>query len=124
MKAREAHAVARGDSMDADANGGGVPEVELAPEFDYTAIRNLLPEPFVSGSTPSVLTTTFVRLHLPVILPQVLRNLTQWTVDIRTSAANLLRVMLVVVNREVSPFVDSVLIHLYKASADDEKSIG
>lgn len=124
VKAREAHALARGDSVDANANGSDVPEIELAPEFDYTAIQTLLPEPFVSASTPGVLTTTFVQLHLPVILPQVLRNLTQWTVDIRTSAANLLRVLLVLVNREVSPFLDSVLVHLYKASADDEKSVG
>merc|ERR1719183_454649 len=32
--------------------------------------------------------------------------------------------MLVLVNREVSPFLDSVLVHLYKASADDEKAVG
>jgi len=98
----------------------GPPEIEVAAAFDYSTVRSLLPEPFTSGGTPVPLTTTYVQLHLPSILPQVLANLTQWTSEIRTSAARLLRVVLVVVNRQVAPFLDQVLVHLYKASADDD----
>jgi dynein assembly factor 5 len=79
-----------------------------------------LPEPFASGHFPSVLAASYVLLHLPAILPQVLGNLTQWTSDIRSSAARLLRVMLVEVNKQAAPFLDQVLVHLYKAAGDDE----
>lgn len=96
---------------------------EVAQEFDYSSVEALLPEPFHSGRTPALLTTTFVRLHLPSMLPQVLSNLTQWTAEIRTSAARLLRIILVIVNKQVSPFLDQVLVHLYKASADDESLV-
>mmetsp|Transcript_65377 Transcript_65377/g.142520 ORF Transcript_65377/g.142520 Transcript_65377/m.142520 type:complete len:938 (+) Transcript_65377:63-2876(+) len=97
-------------------------EVE-ACRFDYRSLRGLLPEPFVEGNEPSALATVYVRLHLTSILPQVLTNLTQWTSDIRVAAARLLRVILVLVNRQVAPFLDQVLVHLYKASADDEASV-
>jgi dynein assembly factor 5 len=100
-----------------------ITDPEVAPEFDYAVVRALLPEPFGSGQAPAVLTTTYVQLHLPSILPQVLANLTQWTSEIRWAAARLLRVMLVLVNRQVAPFLDQVLVHLYKSSADDEVSV-
>lgn len=93
---------------------------EVVPEFDYGTLQGLLPEPFASGRVPAVLTTTYVHRHLQAILPQVLANLTQWTSDIRTAAARLLRVVLVLVNRQIAPFLDQVLVHLYKASSDDE----
>eukprot|EP00933_Yihiella_yeosuensis_P061402 TRINITY_DN64202_c0_g1_i1.p1 TRINITY_DN64202_c0_g1~~TRINITY_DN64202_c0_g1_i1.p1 ORF type:complete len:954 (+),score=180.88 TRINITY_DN64202_c0_g1_i1:112-2973(+) len=93
---------------------------QVAPEFDYKTVQALLPLPFTAARIPSVLTTTYVQLHLPKLLPQVLSNLTQWTSDIRESAGRMLRIILVVVNRQVAPFVDQVLVHLYKASSDDE----
>mmetsp|Transcript_21120 Transcript_21120/g.45100 ORF Transcript_21120/g.45100 Transcript_21120/m.45100 type:complete len:933 (+) Transcript_21120:93-2891(+) len=110
-----------------DAPKGDAPtgpkEIEVADPFDYDTVRNLLPEPFVTGATPSPLTTTYVHLHMPSVLPQVLGNLTQWTTDIRTAAARLLRVLLVLANRQVAPFLDQVLVHLYKASADDDQPV-
>jgi dynein assembly factor 5 len=112
----------------ADASAEPVDEVEILdpkvmPAFDYGSARSLLPEPFASGHSPNVLTSSYVLLHLPAILPQVLGNLTQWTSDIRGSAARLLRVMLVEVNRQVAPFLDQILVHLYKAASDDEPAV-
>jgi dynein assembly factor 5 len=101
----------------------GPVEIEVAPAFDFAAVRGLLPDPFTSGCTPGELSTAFVQLHLPSILPQVLGNLTQWTSDIRIAAARLLRVIVVLVNRQVAPFLDDILVHLYKASADDDKVV-
>jgi len=97
--------------------------VEVAPEFDYSSVHSLLPEPFASGCMPSALATTYVRLHLRTIIPQALGNLTQWTADIRNAAARLLRVVLVLVNRQIAPFLDQVLVYLYKASADDDQVV-
>eukprot|EP00927_Polykrikos_kofoidii_P048306 TRINITY_DN42531_c0_g1_i1.p1 TRINITY_DN42531_c0_g1~~TRINITY_DN42531_c0_g1_i1.p1 ORF type:complete len:980 (-),score=178.02 TRINITY_DN42531_c0_g1_i1:255-2915(-) len=101
----------------------GLPDPELAPEFDYSVARDLLPAPFAAGHMPAVMTTSYVVLHLPTLLPQVLANLTQWTIDIRSSAARLLRVILVLANQQVAPFVEQILVHLYKAAADDEPAV-
>mmetsp|Transcript_151005 Transcript_151005/g.263102 ORF Transcript_151005/g.263102 Transcript_151005/m.263102 type:complete len:960 (+) Transcript_151005:85-2964(+) len=98
-------------------------KVDAAPEFDYSTVMNLLPEPFASGRVPGVLTTTYVQLHLPTVLPQVFGNLTGWTSEIRAAAARLLRVVLVIANRQVAPFLDQALVHLYKASADDDQVV-
>lgn len=98
-------------------------KVEAAPEFDYTTVMNLLPEPFASDRVPGVLTTTYVQLHLSTVLPQVFGNLTGWTSEIRAAAARLLRVVIVIANRQVAPFLDQALVHLYKASADDDQVV-
>jgi len=92
--------------------------VDLPAAFDYDQVKSLLTPPFLPG--PSILATALVELSLPVILPQVLGNLIQWTTEIRGSAARLLRVILVLANERITPFLDQVLVHLYKASADDD----
>jgi len=107
----------------AAAQADGPQKIEVAPEFDYSSVRSLLPEPFLSGQAPSLLSSTYVQLHLTSILPQVLANLTQWTHEIRSSSARMLRIIVVIVNRQVAPFLDQVLVHLYKASADDEPTM-
>ncbi|CAE7501345.1 Dnaaf5 [Symbiodinium sp. CCMP2592] len=96
---------------------------EVAPAFDYTSVLPLLPQPFAAGRLPAALTTTYVRYHLASVLPQVLANLTQWTTDIREAAARLLQVLLVITNQQVAPFLDGVLVHLYKAQADDDQKV-
>jgi len=94
-------------------------QIEVCPDFDYSGVKNLLPAPFTTSGLPVALTTTYVQLHLETVLPQIFSNMTGWTVDIRTAAARLMRVMLVLANRQIAPFIDQVLVHLYKASADD-----
>jgi len=124
-EARAQLAAAKGEDpppLPAEAPGV-LPQPELAPEFDYTPMLSLIPEPFASGRTPSQLTTTYVQIHLRSIMPQVLGNITQWTSDLRTASARLLRVILVIANKQVAPFLDQVLVHLYKASADTETSV-
>jgi len=106
-----------------EADAGPSLEVSIGPDFNYAAVQRLLPEPFASGRPPAPLTATFVQLHLPTILPQVLTNLTQWQAETRVGNARLLRIILVLANRQVSPLLDHVLVHLYKASADDEPSV-
>eukprot|EP00429_Kryptoperidinium_foliaceum_P064296 CAMPEP_0176064936 /NCGR_PEP_ID=MMETSP0120_2-20121206/32392_1 /TAXON_ID=160619 /ORGANISM="Kryptoperidinium foliaceum, Strain CCMP 1326" /LENGTH=982 /DNA_ID=CAMNT_0017398517 /DNA_START=9 /DNA_END=2954 /DNA_ORIENTATION=+ len=106
-----------------EANPPPKTEIQVAEAYDYSLIKDLLPEPFASSGVPSPMMTTYVQLHLPSFLPQVLSNLTQWTTDIRGAAARLLRVVLVIVNRHMAPFLDQVLVHLYKASADDEPTV-
>lgn len=124
-KAKSARLATEGKdgAVEAATDGEKPKQVEVAPDFDYTAVQALLPEPFASGQAPAPLTTTYVQLHLPAILPQVLSDLTQWTSEVRHSAARLLRVLLVLANRQVAPFLDQVLVHLYKASSDDEVSV-
>jgi hypothetical protein len=101
-----------------------IQDPQAVRDFDYNSVASLLPDPFAAGkTTPAALTSTYVLLHLPSMLPQVLGNLTQWTADIRISAARLLRIILVSVNREIAPFLDQVLVHLYKAAADDDKDM-
>mmetsp|Transcript_40910 Transcript_40910/g.73939 ORF Transcript_40910/g.73939 Transcript_40910/m.73939 type:complete len:944 (+) Transcript_40910:78-2909(+) len=101
-----------------------VPAVDTCPPFDYAAVMGTsLPPPFDSGRVPSNLSTTLLQLHLQVLLPQVLTNLTQWTVDIRLSAARIFRAMLIISNRQVAPFLDQILVHLYKASSDDDPAV-
>lgn len=96
---------------------------EVVAAFDYASVLPLLPEPFAAGRLPAPLTTTYVKMHLSSILPQVLGNLTQWTTEIRESAARLLQVMLVVANKHIAPFLDAVLVHLYKAQGDDDQKV-
>merc|ERR1712216_948622 len=98
-------------------------DVELVPEFDYSVVTNLLPAPFSAKSLPSAKTTTYVKLHLQTILPQIFSSMTGWTSDIRCSAARLMRVVLVLTNRQIAPFLDQVLVHLYKACADDDQVV-
>jgi len=95
-------------------------EVVIVPEFDYSVVKNLLPGPFSSSCLPSAKTTTYVNLHLSTVLPQIFSSMTGWTSDIRTSASRLMRVVLVLANRQIAPFLDQLLVHLYKASADDD----
>jgi len=95
----------------------------VAPAFDYKSVHSLLPEPFKSMDAPAALTTSYLLHHLPTMLPQILGNLTQWTTEIRTAAARLLRVVLVELNRTVAPFLDQVLVFLYKAVSDDEPAV-
>lgn len=123
MKEAKAKAQDADTTADIESTPSAAPDLEVAPTFDYTVVRSLLPEPFVSGPAPSKLSTTLVQLHLPVLLPQILGNLTQWTAEIRGSAARLLRVVLVLANRQVAPFLDQLLVHLYKAAADDDRSV-
>jgi len=111
---------AEGDLDEGAPSAEAMKDPELVAEFDYGAVRNLLPQLFSEGRWPSTLATTYIQLHLPAILPQVVSNLTQWTTDIREAAARLLRVILVLANKQVAPFLDLVLVHVYKASADDE----
>lgn len=122
---RQARAAKKGgDDAQADEEmSSGPKEIQVAELYDYQAIRALLPEPFLSGTLPSQLTTTYIQLHLPSVMPQALANLTQWTSDIRISASRLLRVVLVLANRQVAPFLDQTLVHLYKASADDDQTV-
>mmetsp|Transcript_96123 Transcript_96123/g.170577 ORF Transcript_96123/g.170577 Transcript_96123/m.170577 type:complete len:951 (+) Transcript_96123:63-2915(+) len=96
---------------------------EVVPEFDYASVLQLLPAPFVAGRLPSALTTTYIKLHLSSILPGVLANITQWTSDIRESAARVLQVILVLANKHVAPFLDAILVHLYKALGDDAAEV-
>eukprot|EP00913_Durusdinium_trenchii_P029360 g27525.t1 len=106
---------------------------EVVAAFDYASVLPLLPEPFLAGRLPAPLTSTYVKMHLGNILPQVLGNITQWTTDIREAAARLLQVVLVIANRHIAPFLDAVLVHLYKASgprgcdpsprADDDQKV-
>jgi dynein assembly factor 5 len=103
--------------------GPALEEVTLAPEFDYSTVKNLLPAPFTESRLPVAKTTTYVKLHLATVLPQVFSNMTGWTADIRSSAARLLRVVLVLVNHQIAPFLDAVLVHLYKSSADDDPAV-
>lgn len=103
--------------------GAHAVEFEIVPEFNYSTVQSLLPEPFASGRWPSALTTMYVQLHLSTILPQVLANLTQWQTETRVNTARLLRVIIVLVNLQVAPFLNQLLVHLYKASADDEPSV-
>jgi len=98
-------------------------EVELAPEFDYSVVKNILPAPFTSSGLPTAKTTTYIKLHLQTVLPQIFSSMTGWTADIRSSAARLMRVVLVLVNRQIAPYLDQVLVHLYKASADDDQVV-
>jgi dynein assembly factor 5 len=98
-------------------------EIEIVPEFDYSAVKNLLPAPFTPNSLPHPKTTTCVKLHLQTVLPHIFSSMIGWTADIRTSAARLMRVVLVLANRQIAPFLDQVLVHLYKASADDEQAV-
>lgn len=98
-------------------------EVELSPDFDYSPVTNLLPKPFSSNSLPAAKTTTYIKLHLQMVLPQIFSSITGWTADIRSAAARLMRVMLVLVNRQIAPFLDQVLVHLYKASSDDDQAV-
>eukprot|EP00929_Paragymnodinium_shiwhaense_P055371 TRINITY_DN27740_c0_g1_i1.p1 TRINITY_DN27740_c0_g1~~TRINITY_DN27740_c0_g1_i1.p1 ORF type:complete len:968 (-),score=327.35 TRINITY_DN27740_c0_g1_i1:180-3083(-) len=136
MKMREATKHREGNGGYTEAGPGeksltdveGIKDPEPVPAFDYSSVAYLLPEPFAAsgsspGRIPAPLTSTYVLLHLPSILPQVLGNLTQWTADIRGSAARLLRVLLVIVNRQVAPFLDQVLVHLYKATTDDDQMV-
>eukprot|EP00930_Biecheleria_cincta_P036302 TRINITY_DN24905_c0_g1_i1.p1 TRINITY_DN24905_c0_g1~~TRINITY_DN24905_c0_g1_i1.p1 ORF type:complete len:945 (-),score=179.29 TRINITY_DN24905_c0_g1_i1:397-3231(-) len=119
QKAKEARE-AKGGYAESEQTDASHPDPEVVAQFDYAVVASLLPSPFASGRLPSALTTTYVKLHLPSILPQALANLTQWTADIRGGAARLVRVLLVLANRQVAPFLDAVLVHLYKALADDE----
>mmetsp|Transcript_26674 Transcript_26674/g.61372 ORF Transcript_26674/g.61372 Transcript_26674/m.61372 type:complete len:926 (-) Transcript_26674:17-2794(-) len=108
----------------ADDGSPVVQAVDTCPPFDYAAVMgSSLPPPFDSGRVPSNLATTILQLHLQVLLPQVLTNLTQWTVDIRLSAARIFRAMLIVANKQVAPFLDQILVHLYKASSDDDPGV-
>merc|ERR1719161_2305609 len=77
-------------------------KIEVAPEFDYSVVTNLLPAPFAPGRLPSALTTTYVKLHLQKVLPQIFSSMTGWTSDIRTAASRLMRVVLVLVNRQIA----------------------
>ncbi|CAE7658796.1 Dnaaf5, partial [Symbiodinium pilosum] len=129
QKAKEARESKAGYSEQPD--NAGVDETgkqkckdpEVVPAFDYTSVLPLLPEPFAAGRLPAALTTTYVKYHLASILPQVLANLTQWTTDIREAAARLLQVLLVIANQQIAPFLDAVLVHLYKAQADDDQKV-
>jgi len=130
QKAKDARENKAGYSEDADNTSVLEEKVnqkckdpEVAPAFDYTSVLPLLPQPFAAGRLPAALTTTYVRYHLASILPQVLANLTQWTTDIREAAARLLQVLLVITNQQVAPFLDGVLVHLYKAQADDDQKV-
>lgn len=98
-------------------------EVVLAPEFDYSTVKNLLPAPFTSNRLPVTKTTSYLKLHLSTVLPQIFSSMTGWTAEIRAGAARLLRVVLVMVNQQIAPFLDQVLVHLYKASADDDQVV-
>lgn len=117
----------RDSSIDAEAAAvaalAEIPDIEMPPAFDYAATGSLLPEPFGGGRLPQALTTAYVQLHLHKVLPQILSSVTGWTNDIRMAAVRLLRVTLVLVNKQIAPFLDQVLVHLYKASADDEKPV-
>ncbi|CAJ1377289.1 unnamed protein product [Effrenium voratum] len=95
---------------------------EVVAAFDYTQVLPLLPQPF-QGRLPAPLTTTYVKFHLGTILPQVLTNITQWTTDIREAAARLLQVVLVIANKQIAPYLDAVLVHMYKAQADDDSKV-
>merc|ERR1719181_986407 len=99
-------------------------EVCIAPEFDYSTVKNLLPAPFTPSRLPVAKTTTYIKLHLQTVLPQIFSSMTGWTADIRSSSARLMRVVLVLVNRHIAPFLDQVLVHLYKSSADDDQVVG
>ncbi|CAE6965979.1 Dnaaf5 [Symbiodinium sp. CCMP2456] len=130
QKAKEARENKAGYSEDADNTSVLEEKVnqkckdpEVAPAFDYSSVLPLLPQPFAAGRLPAALTSTYVRYHLASILPQVLANLTQWTTDIREAAARLLQVLLVITNQQVAPFLDGVLVHLYKAQADDDQKV-
>mmetsp|Transcript_67203 Transcript_67203/g.161006 ORF Transcript_67203/g.161006 Transcript_67203/m.161006 type:complete len:949 (+) Transcript_67203:80-2926(+) len=111
--------------MEASNNGSATSKgLEACPDFDYaTVMGSSMPPPFDQGRVPSTLATTLLQLHLSSLLPQVLSNLTQWTVDIRLSAARVFRAMLVIANRQVAPFLGQILVHLYKASSDDDPGV-
>jgi len=113
-----------GDDVARDRCQEAPAQVELVPEFDYSVVKNLLPAPFTENRLPVAKTTTYVKMHLQTLLPQIFSSMTGWTSDIRSSAARLLRVVLVIANKEIAPFLDQVMVHLYKASADDDAAVG
>jgi len=122
-KAAKMKAARNPQGPDDEAPTAVLEDVELVPEFDYSVVTNLLPAPFSAKSLPSAKTTTYVKLHLQTILPQIFSSMTGWTSDIRCSAARLMRVVLVLTNRQIAPFLDQVLVHLYKACADDDQVV-
>mmetsp|Transcript_103269 Transcript_103269/g.301251 ORF Transcript_103269/g.301251 Transcript_103269/m.301251 type:complete len:932 (+) Transcript_103269:71-2866(+) len=121
---QEARAAAGAEEMAVDGGAeAAARELEPAPAFDYSAVAGLLPDPFASGRQPAALTTAYVSLHMSALLPQILTNITQWQTDSRAAAAQQLRAFLVLANRQIAPFLDQVLVHLYKAAADDEPRV-
>lgn len=100
------------------------PALEVAPECDYEKLpKGLVAETVSVCGFPKPLTTTYIRSHMKSVLPQVLGNVVQWTAEIRTTASRLLTVLLLILNQQCTPMVDSVLVHLYKACADDETAV-
>lgn len=123
LKARSEAPTAGVEVGSAGVASAGNVEVDTAPEFDYSSVSSFLPEPFSSGGAPASVTTTYIRLHAATILIEILGNVTQWTTDIRTSAARRLQVTVILLNKQIAPFLEQVLVHLYRASADEEATV-
>jgi len=122
-KAAKMKAAQNPQAADDESSAPAVDEIKIVPEFDYSVVKNLLPEPFSSGRLPNATTTTYIKIHLATILPHIFSSMTGWTIDIRMAAARLMRVVIVIANRQIAPFLDQVLVHLYKSSADDDPNV-
>jgi len=92
--------------------------------FDYGLLfEGVTPDVFRSAGFPHEDLCTYVSWHLHSVLLQVLNNVLEWTVDVRSGAVRLLRVLLVVANRSTTRFVDQCLVHLYRACTDEEAPV-
>jgi dynein assembly factor 5 len=122
-KAAKMKAAKNPQAADDESPAPAVDEPKIVPDFDYSVVMNLLPPPFSSGRLPCATTTTYIKIHLATILPHIFSSMTGWTVDIRMAAARLMRVVIVIANRQIAPFLDQLLVHLYKSSADDDPNV-
>merc|ERR1719160_939137 len=78
-KAAKMKAANNPQGADDEAPAAPLEEVELASEFDYGVVKNLLPAPFTPSRLPVAKTTTYVKFHLQKVLPQIFANMTGWT---------------------------------------------
>lgn len=104
-------AAAAGTPMDVDEEGGGA---QAAAELAAAQ----LPAPF--SGPPSRAAAAMVRHFLPRVLPPALRDLREWTLGLRASAARVLQSLIVLAGAGVAPFLDTLVPALCSAMGDDE----
>ncbi|CAD7963445.1 unnamed protein product [Amoebophrya sp. A25] len=101
------------------------------PDFDHMIEQHAFKESSTCGALPSVFGTSipsakmcfYVYRHMERLLPQCLSNLIQWTSELRTSAARLLKLFLVFLHRFAAEKAEEILVHLYKAVEDEDADV-
>jgi len=113
--------IAAGEEVDdismKDAEAMSVDEIPAhIPELDIEV-------PLAGYRKPAYSTAVYVGRHYSKLIPQALNSILEWTQMSQTFASRFLRILLGLAPQGIPPFLEQILVHLYRATVPEAMDV-